>query len=139
MVFGGSAPGGACVVHQDVHLAHASQGLVGQPADFLFLAAVRGNPACVDARVLQLGRGFFQVGGLARSQHDPRAGLTQCVGHLKTQSTGAAGDECGLALEVEQLRNGACHASFSLWVVQPSIVRSPPGFVCPGSDMPPGH
>ena len=116
MVFGRRAPGGAGVVDQDVHVAHALQRLVGQAADVLFLGAVGGDPARVDAGGLQLGGGLLQVVGLARAQHDPRAGFAQRVGHLQAQAARAAGDQGGLAVEVEQLRNGTGHA-FVPWRV----------------------
>src|SRR2546427_8663017 len=35
---------------------------------------------------LQLGSGFLQVGGLARTQHDPGARLAQRMGHLQAQA-----------------------------------------------------
>ena len=61
------------------------------------LRAVGGDPARVDAGGLQVGGGLLQVVGLARGQHDARAGLAQRLGHLQAQAARAAGDERGLA------------------------------------------
>jgi hypothetical protein len=81
---------------------------VGQAADVGLHRAVGGDPAGVDAGGLQVGHGLFQIGGLARTQHDARACLAQRVRHLQAQAARAAGDEGGLAREVEQLLNSAC-------------------------------
>ena len=114
VVFGGRAPGGAGVVDQNVHIAHALQGFVGQAVDFAFLGAVGGNPAGVNAGGLQLGGGLFQVSGLARAEHDLGTGFAQGVGHLQAQAARAAGDQCGLAGQVKQLLDGACGHGVSL-------------------------
>jgi hypothetical protein len=69
--------------------------------DFLFLGAVRGDPARVDSRRLQFGGGLLQVTGLARGQHDPRPGFAQGMGHLQPQASRTTGHECRLAFEIE--------------------------------------
>ncbi len=85
MIFRGCAPGGARVVDQDVDVAHALQRFVDQPPDVFFLAAVRRDPARVDAGCLQAGRRFFEIGGFARRQHDLRAGLAERMRHLQSK------------------------------------------------------
>jgi hypothetical protein len=114
VALGRRAPAGARVVDEDVDRAHALQRLVGQAAGVFFLRAVGGDPARVDAGGLQLGRGLLQVFGLARAQHDPGAGLAERVGHLQAQAARAAGDEGGLAGEVEELLDGAGGHGLSL-------------------------
>ncbi len=106
---------GAGVVDQDVHVAHTLQGLVSQAVDVGLLRSVGGDPAGVDAGGLQVGHGLFQVSRLARAEHDARTRLAQRMGHLQAQAARAAGDERGLALEIEELLNGAGHAGVS-WV-----------------------
>ena len=40
----------------------------------------------------------LQVGGLARGEHDARAGFAERMGHLQAEPARAAGDERGRAL-----------------------------------------
>jgi hypothetical protein len=51
-------------------------------------------------------RGLFQIGGLARREHDLGAGFTQRLGHLQAQAARAAGDQGGLARQVEEFLDG---------------------------------
>ena len=108
VVFGRRAPGGACVVHEDVHMAtQAANGFVGQAADVGLVGAVSGNPLRINASGFQLGNGLFQVRRLARAEQYLGTGFAQRVGQLQAQAARAAGDQGGLALEVEELLDGA--------------------------------
>jgi len=54
---------------------------------------------------------FEQSAAIQRAsmpQHDLRARLAQRMGHLQPQAARAAGDEGGLAGEVEEFLDGAC-------------------------------
>ena len=115
MVLGRGAPSGTGVVDQDVDRAHPLGGFNGQATDVFFLAAVGSNPAGIDARGLQLGRSDFQVGSLARAEHDLGPGFSQRMGHLQAQSARAARDQGNLPGEVKQLLNSACHGGAPLF------------------------
>ncbi|MNT62537.1 hypothetical protein D3C72_2002650 [compost metagenome] len=65
VVLGRSAPGCACVVDQNVHMAQAFQRFVGQAADIGLIGTVGGDPAGIDASGLQVGSRLFQVRRLA--------------------------------------------------------------------------
>ena len=65
--------------------------------DLARLAQVGGDPERLDACGLQVRRGFLEVAGLARGQHDARAGLAERLGDLQAEAARAAGDERGLA------------------------------------------
>ena len=58
---------------------------------------------------LQVRRRFLEVAGLARGQQHARAGLAERLGDLQAEAARAAGDERGLACEVEQLSDGGAH------------------------------
>ena len=61
MVFGRCTPGRAGIVDQNVHIAHALQGLIGQAGNFVIFGAICSDPACVDARSLQFSHCGLQV------------------------------------------------------------------------------
>ena len=86
VVFRGSTPRRTGVVHQNVHIAHALQGFVGEAVDFRVLGAIGGDPAGIDASGLQFGAGLLQVFRLAGAEHDFGASFAQRVGHLQAQS-----------------------------------------------------
>jgi hypothetical protein len=111
VVFGRRAPGGASVVDQDVDLAQAAHRFVADLLDLRRVGRIGCDPACVDALGLQVGGGFFQVGCLARCEQDLGAGFAQRFGNLQTQATRAAGDDGGLARQVEQLLDRCAHAA----------------------------
>jgi hypothetical protein len=58
---------------------------------------------------LQVRGGFFEVAGLARCEQHLGAGFAEGLGNLQSESARAAGDESGLAGEVEKLLNGGAH------------------------------
>ena len=111
MVFSRCAPSRAGVVNQNIHMAKALDGLVGQCADVGFFGAVGGNPVHVNAGRFQGGSRFNQVFGFARTQHDFGTRFAQRLRHLQAQAARAASHEGGFALEVKQLLNGAGHKS----------------------------
>ena len=55
------------------------------------------------------GRGFFQIGRLARTQQDLRAGLAQAFGDLQAQAARTAGDQRSLACQVEEFVDRCAH------------------------------
>ncbi len=61
---------------------------------------------------LQVGSSFLQVAGLARREHDSRAGFAEGLGDLQAEAARAPGDEGRLALEAEQLQDGSAHGTF---------------------------
>ena len=75
--------------------------ILGQACDVGVFAGVRGNPVGVDALALELRHGGFQLGRLARRQQHTCTGLAEGLRHLQTQPARAAGDQRGLAGQVE--------------------------------------
>jgi hypothetical protein len=95
------------------------------------LAGVGGDPARVDAACGQVRAGLFQVGGLARHQHDLGAGFAQRFGHLQAQAARAAGDQRGLARQVEGVcgrwwpcRSPVCGCEQQVIVREPDRARA---------------
>ena len=109
MLLSWRAPGRAGVVDQDVDIAHALQCFIGQARDVGLLGRIGGNPARVDAFVLQIGGCLLEVARLARADHQPGAGLAQGPRDLKAQAARAARNQCGLARKVEELMHMSCH------------------------------
>mmetsp|Transcript_21087 Transcript_21087/g.81837 ORF Transcript_21087/g.81837 Transcript_21087/m.81837 type:complete len:357 (+) Transcript_21087:2512-3582(+) len=109
MLLGRGAPGGAGVVDEDVDAAQALHGLGHHALHILWLGRIGGAPARVDALGLQLGGSIFQVGRLARGQHDLGARLAQGFGDLQAQAARAAGDEGHLAGQVEEVLHWGAH------------------------------
>ena len=81
----------------------AMQRLAGDAPDLGRLARIGGDPARVDALVLQMRGGFLEVRGLARRQQHARAGLAERLGDLQAEPARAAGDDRRAAGKVEEL------------------------------------
>jgi hypothetical protein len=113
VVLGGCAPGGAGVVDEDVDLAEPLHRLVRDALDLFGLARVGGDPARVDALVLQVRGGFLEVACLARGQQDLGAGFAQRLGDLQPEAARAAGDQRRLAGQVEQCLDRCAHVGLS--------------------------
>mgnify|MGYP003694039445 CR=1 FL=1 len=58
---------------------------------------------------LQVRRRLLEVAGLARGEQHARAGLAERLGDLQAEAARAAGDERGLAVQVEQLADVGAH------------------------------
>ena len=72
--------------------------------------AVGGDPARVDAAwPADAAAASSRSAGLARGQQDARAGFAERLGDLQAEAARAAGDERGLAGEVEQLLDRCAH------------------------------
>ena len=109
MILGRRTPGRTGVVDQDVDIAHALQRLIGQAHDLGLFGAVSGNPARINTGGLQLGGCLFQIFRLARTEHDFGAGFAQRMRQLQAQAARAAGNQGGLARQIEKLLDGASH------------------------------
>ena len=105
---------GAGVVDQDVDVTEAFERLGAHLVHLRRVARIGRDPARVDALVLQVRGGFFEVARLARREHDLGAGFAERLGDLQAEAARAAGDQRVPASEVEQLRD-RCRQGVSPW------------------------
>src|SRR5437867_2768157 len=103
MFRGWGAPSRPRVVHKDVDASCFRYGVPRQPFDVLGLLAIGGDPVGSDGHRAQVLLGLLKFFGFSRRKNDVGALFTQSLGHLQTESTRTAGDEGGLAAQVECL------------------------------------
>ncbi len=99
----GGAPGGTRVVDQDVELVDPRRHLLAQAAALLLLGQVRRD-GHTRPLLRELVRHLLADLRLARGDVDRRPGVDEALGDHPADAAAAAGHECGLAVDGEEVR-----------------------------------